>query len=137
MAGPHPGQLGVAPPPAAARVAGLPAARRARRWVPPLAAGALLVVAVILVTGLWHPGFFRTTELDIVQAQKSIQQLLADPAQGYGPGHVGDVVCNSGRNPAVTAGGSFICTVSIDGAARQLTATFQNDRGDFLISVPK
>ncbi|SBS78783.1 conserved hypothetical protein [uncultured Mycobacterium sp.] len=102
------------------------------------ALGALaVVVAVVLVTGFWVPGFFTRTELDITQAQNNIQTLLSDDVSGYGPGHVRDAVCNHGRNPVVKKGATFVCNVSIDGVKREITATFQDDNGAYQISLPQ
>ncbi|EHB46451.1 DUF4333 domain-containing protein [Mycolicibacterium vinylchloridicum] len=102
------------------------------------AVGALtVVVAAVLIMGFWTPGFFTRTELDITQAQNNIQTLLSDDVSGYGPGHVRDVVCNQGRNPIVEKNATFVCAVSIDGVKREITATFQDSKGAYQISLPQ
>lgn len=98
---------------------------------------ATVVVAAVLVMGFWVPGFFTRTELDVTQAQNNIQVLLSDDVSGYGPGHVRDVVCNQGRNPLVEKDATFVCAVSIDGVKREITATFQDDKGAYQISLPQ
>jgi hypothetical protein len=41
-----------------------------------IAAVALVLVAIVLVTGFWAPGFFVTTKLDVNKAQSGVQQVL-------------------------------------------------------------
>ena len=97
----------------------------------------VLVVAVVAVTGFWKPGFFVTTKLDIGAAQKGVQQILTDEANGYGAKNVKDVKCNDGQNPKVQKGSTFDCEVSIDGTKRQVTVTFQDDNGTYEVGRPK
>lgn len=98
---------------------------------------AAIVVAVVLVLGFWQPGFFVTTKLDINKAQAGVQQILSDETNGYGAKKVKDVKCNDGQDPVVKKGGSFECSVSIDGAKRQLTVTFQDNKGTYEVGRPK
>jgi len=98
---------------------------------------AAIIVAVVLVTGFWKPGFFVTTKLDIDAAQTGVQRILTDQANGYGAKNVQDVKCNDGQNPKVEKGGTFDCEVSIDGTKRQVTVTFQDDRGTYEVGRPK
>jgi hypothetical protein len=100
------------------------------------ALGALLLVAV-LVLGFWQPGFFVTTKLDVNKAQQGVQQILTDEASGYGAKNVSDVKCNNGQNPTVKKGDTFTCEVSIDGTKRQVTVTFQDDKGTYEVGRPK
>jgi hypothetical protein len=94
-------------------------------------------VAVVLVMGFWKPGFFVTTKLDIGAAQSGVQQILSDEANGYGAKNVKDVKCNSGQSPTVKKGDTFNCEVSIDGTKRQVTVTFQDDKGTYEVGRPK
>ena len=94
-------------------------------------------LAVILVLGFWAPGFFVTTQLDVSKAQAGVQQVLTDSTNGYGAKNVKDVKCNNGQNPTVKKGASFDCDVSIDGTKRQVTVTFQDNRGTYEVGRPK
>jgi hypothetical protein len=98
---------------------------------------AALVVAAVLILGFWKPGFFVTTKLDVNKAQQGVQQILTDQANGYGAKNVQDVKCNSGQNPAVRKGDTFTCEVSVDGTKRQVTVTFQDDKGTYEVGRPK
>jgi len=98
--------------------------------------GALLLAA-LLVLGFWKPGFFVTTKLDVNKAQQGVQQILTDEAGGYGAKNVNDVRCNNGQNPTVRKGDTFNCEVSIDGTKRQVTVTFQDDKGTYEVGRPK
>jgi|EndMetStandDraft_7_1072992.scaffolds.fasta_scaffold00934_10 uncharacterized protein DUF4333 len=98
---------------------------------------AAIIVAVVLVMGFWKPGFFVTTKLDITAAQTGVQQILTDEANGYGAKNVKDVKCNDGSSPTVKKGDTFNCEVSIDGTKRQVTVTFQDDKGTYEVGRPK
>ena len=98
---------------------------------------ATILVAVVLVLGFWEPGFFVTTKLDVNKAQAGVQQILADNTNGYGAKNVKDVKCNNGQNPTVKKGASFDCDVSIDGSKRQVTVTFQDNKGTYEVGRPK
>jgi hypothetical protein len=98
---------------------------------------AAILVAVILVLGFWQPGFFVTTKLDVSKAQAGVQKILTDNTNGYGAKNVKDVKCNNGQNPTVKKGGSFDCDVSIDGTKRQVTVTFQDNKGTYEVGRPK
>ena len=93
-------------------------------------------VAVILVLGFVAPAFFVTKQLDVTKAQAGVQQILTDETNGYGAKNVKDVKCNGGKNPEVKKGGSFDCNVSIDGAPRKVTVTFQDDKGTYEVGRP-
>ena len=101
-----------------------------------IAYGAVLLVAG-LILGFWQPGFFVTTKLDDNKAQQGVQQILTDEASGYGAQNVSDVKCNNGQNPTVKKGDTFTCEVSIDGTKRQVTVTFQDDKGTYEVGRPK
>jgi hypothetical protein len=98
---------------------------------------AVLIVAVVLVLGFWKPGFFVTTKLDVNAAQTGVAQILGDEANGYGAKNVKDVTCNDGNSPTVKKGDTFDCEVSIDGTKRQVTVTFQDDKGTYEVGRPK
>ena len=98
---------------------------------------AALVVAVVAVLGFWKPGFFVTTKLDVGSAQSGVKQILTDESNGYGAKNVKDVKCNNGQSPTVKKGETFDCEVSIDGTKRQVTVTFQDDKGTYEVGRPK
>jgi Domain of unknown function (DUF4333) len=98
---------------------------------------AALVVAAVLILGFWKPGFFVTTKLDVNTAQQGVAQILSDETNGYGAKNVKDVKCNNGQNPTVRKGDTFTCEVSIDGTKRQVTVTFQDDKGTYEVGRPK
>lgn len=100
-------------------------------------AAAAVGIAAFLILGLWKPGFLNTTKLDITVAQRSIEQLLSDKANGYGLAAVSDVTCNNGQNPTVRAGATFTCTLRIAGVPRQVNVTFDNSSGDYTVSPPR
>jgi uncharacterized protein DUF4333 len=101
--------------------------------------GALLVVIIgaVVVLGFITPGWFVTTKLDVNAAQTGVQQILTDEANGYGAKNVKDVKCNDGQSPTVKKGDTFNCEVSIDGTKRQVTVTFQDDKGTYEVGRPK
>lgn len=96
-----------------------------------------VVLAAVLILGFWKPGFFVTTKLDVGKAQQGVQQILTDEAGGYGAKNVSDVKCNNGQNPTVKKGDTFNCEVSIDGTKRQVTVTFQDNKGTYEVGRPK
>jgi hypothetical protein len=98
---------------------------------------AAVVIVVVLVLGFWAPGFFVTTKLDINKAQAGVQQILTDETNGYGAKNVKDVRCNNGQDPTVKKGATFDCEVSIDGTKRQVTVTFQDNKGTYEVGRPK
>lgn len=130
---PQPGQYPPYAPPGAEE-----AGKKSSRLVGTIMAalGALALLAV-LVLGFWKPGFFVSTKLDVDKAQQGVQQILTDEANGYGAKNVKDVRCNNGQNPDVKKGDTFTCEVSIDGTKRQVTVTFQDDKGTYEVGRPK
>jgi hypothetical protein len=98
---------------------------------------AFLLIAVVLVLGFWEPGFFVTTKLDVKKAQAGVQQVLADETNGYGARNVKDINCNHGQDPTVKKGGTFDCSVSIDGAQKHVTVTFQDNKGTYEVGRPQ
>lgn len=100
-------------------------------------AGLAVVVAVVLITGLWLPGYFNTDTLDVKAADTGVQQVLTDPTTGYGLPKVSDVACNKGQNPTITDGGTFTCTVTIAGNQRQVTVRFVGTDGTYAVGRPE
>ena len=98
---------------------------------------AALFLVVIGILGFVVPGFFVSTELDVNKANSGVQSILTDETNGYGAKNVKDVRCNNGANPQVKKGGTFDCTVSIDGAAKRVTVTFQDDKGTYEVGRPQ
>ncbi len=131
----QPGQYGQYPGPYGQPQAG---PKRSRKVIGTVAGVfAAIVVAVVLVLGFWQPGFFVTTKLDVSKAEAGVQQILTDDTNGYGAKNVKDVKCNNGQNPTVKKGSSFDCDVSIDGTKRQVTVTFQDNKGTYEVGRPK
>ncbi len=95
------------------------------------------IVLVVLILGFVAPGFFKTKELNVAAAQAGVQQVLSDKSTGYGATNVDGVTCNNGENPKVEKGATFTCDVRIDGADRQVTATFVDDDGSYEVGPPK
>ena len=96
-----------------------------------------LIAIVIVVLGFFTPGWFVEKRLDVNAAQTGVAQVLGDEANGYGAKNVSDVNCNDGANPEVKEGDTFTCEVSIDGTKRQVTVTFQDDKGTYEVGRPK
>lgn len=118
-------------------VPGTAAKRSIAHLSPVIAACAGVGILILLVLGFWKPGFFVTTKLDVDKAQQGVQQILADPTNGYGAKNVKDVRCNNGQSPVVKQGDTFTCEVSIDGTKRQVTVTFQDNSGTYEVGRPK
>jgi hypothetical protein len=97
----------------------------------------VIVVAAVLVTGFWKPGFFVTTKLDVNKAQQGVQQILTDQTNGYGVKSADNVKCNNGQNPVVKKDATFTCDVSVDGQKKQVTVTFQDNTGTYEVGRPK
>ncbi|WP_078311709.1 MULTISPECIES: DUF4333 domain-containing protein [unclassified Mycobacterium] len=98
---------------------------------------AAVILIVVLVTAFLAPGWAMTTTLDVGKAQEGVTKVLTDETNGYGAKNVKDVKCNDGKNPEVKKGATFNCDVSIDGTKRQVTVTFQNDKGTYEVGRPK
>ena len=97
---------------------------------------ALIALVVVVLGFLVGPRFFVTTELDVNKANAGVQQILTDETNGYGAKNVKDVKCNGGNNPKVSKGGTFDCNVTIDGAQRKVTVTFQDNDGTYEVGRP-
>jgi Domain of unknown function (DUF4333) len=97
----------------------------------------VIVVAAVLVTGFWKPGFFVTTKLDVNKAQQGVQQILTDQTNGYGVKSADNIKCNNGQDPVVKTDATFTCDVSVDGQHKQVTVTFQDNSGTYEVGRPK
>jgi hypothetical protein len=97
----------------------------------------VIVVAAVLVTGFWKPGFFITTKLDVTKAQQGVQQILTDQTNGYGVKSADNIKCNNGQDPVVKKDATFTCDVSVDGQHKQVTVTFQDNTGTYEVGRPK
>ena len=137
--GQYPGQPGQYNPYGMPGAPGGPEAGKKSAKAAGVLLGALAAVALlaVLILGFWKPGFFVTTKLDVNKAQQGVQQILTDESNGYGAKNVKDVKCNNGANPTVKKGDTFTCEVSIDGTKRQVTVTFQDDKGTYEVGRPK
>ncbi|WP_445169007.1 DUF4333 domain-containing protein [Mycolicibacterium sp. Dal123E01] len=120
------------PFPPGARPAG-----RSRRTLLIAGGAGVAVLAVVLITGLWVPGYFNTDTLDVQAANAGVQQVLTDPATGYGLPKVSDVACNHGQNPTITDGGTFTCAVTIGGSQRQVSVRFVGKDGTYAVGRPE
>jgi Domain of unknown function (DUF4333) len=98
----------------------------------------LIVIAAVVITGLWWPGwFYVTTKLDVNEAQKGVQKILTDPTNGYGVKSADNVKCNNGQDPVVQKDKTFTCDVRVDGQHKTVTVTFQDDKGTYEVGRPK
>jgi hypothetical protein len=117
---------------------GQPAKKRSGALIGGVAAAiGVVVIGAVLVLGFLWPGFFVTTKLDVSKAQAGVQQVLTDETNGYGAKNVKDVKCNGGSDPTVKKGGTFDCVVSIDGAQKHVTVTFQDNKGTYEVGRPQ
>jgi hypothetical protein len=95
------------------------------------------VEAVALAVGLVLLGTFKTTELDVTNAEAGVAQVLADPVNGYGAESVSSVRCNGGRNPEVEKGVSFACQAVVNGKQREVTVVIVDDDGTYEVDWPR
>lgn len=101
-----------------------------------LGAVVAVIVAALLITGFWLPGFLRSQQLDVNAVQNGVRQVLTDSSHGYGATNVTDVVCNNGANPTIKQGDTFTCDVTIGGDERQVTVTFGDNSGTYWVGAP-
>jgi Domain of unknown function (DUF4333) len=97
----------------------------------------LAVEVVVLAVGLVLLRMFKTTELDVVQAQEGVAQILLDPIDGYGATEVTDVRCNNGANPVIIKDHTFSCSVNIEGDRRHVTVIFVDGAGTYEVQAPE
>ncbi|RAU91946.1 DUF4333 domain-containing protein [Mycolicibacter senuensis] len=96
-----------------------------------------LVLAMLVTLVLRGVADSGPVELDVGHAQDGVWRVLTDPVNGYGRDDVTDVRCNNGVNPRVRKGGSFTCTVIVDGVQRQVLAEFADDAGTYEVDRPR
>lgn len=96
----------------------------------------LAVEVVALLVGVSMLRTSKTIELDINQAQRGVEQVLADTASGYGVTNISNIRCNDGVNPPVKKDGTFKCEATIDGRQRQITVVFVDDNGTYEVGGP-
>lgn len=95
-------------------------------------AGALVVVAVVLVLGFVTPGFFVRSVFDAASVEKGVTQTLKG---SYNIAGVGTVTCPDGE--PVEVAHRFDCRVQINGADKTVTVTVKNDQGVYEVGHPK
>ncbi|RRO18056.1 DUF4333 domain-containing protein [Saccharopolyspora rhizosphaerae] len=95
-------------------------------------AGALLVIAVVLVLGFVAPGFFTRSVFDAASVAKGVTQTLKG---SYNIAGVGAVTCPDGQPVEVRH--RFDCQVSINGATKVVTVTVKNEDGVYEVGHPK
>ncbi|MGB5795132.1 MAG: DUF4333 domain-containing protein [Mycolicibacter algericus] len=96
-----------------------------------------LVLAVLVTLVLRGVADSGPVELDVGHAQDGVWRVLTDPINGYGRDDVTDVRCNNGVNPRVRKGGSFTCTVIVNGVQRRVLAEFADDAGTYEVDRPR
>jgi uncharacterized protein DUF4333 len=128
------------PAPARSRHARPTSTRRNRGQLPLLiAVGIIAIVAAaallwVLLSGL---DVLKGRVLDASKAEAGVRRILTDPVDGYGATSVSDVVCNNGRDPQITKGGTFTCSVVVDGRKRTVLVVFQDDKGTYEVDRPR
>jgi len=119
-----------------------PVPARRRRWTKRrvfIVAGIAVVALELgaLALGLGVLGTFKTTELDVTNAEAGVTQVLVDPVNGYGAQSVSGVRCNGGRNPKIEKGHSFTCQAVVNGEQREVTAVIVDDDGTYEVDWPR
>lgn len=99
----------------------------------------VIVLAAAAVVLFWKPGYLNKTVFDQDALQDGVTMILTnaatdDPA-GYGYDDVADVICPA--DAAVTAGDSFTCTATVDGAESTITVTVVDAEGTYKVGLPK
>lgn len=104
-----------------------------------LGVGLIAIAAAVVAVMAAMSGFDVLTGkvLDATKAEAGVQRILLDPDDGYGAANVSDVVCNDGKDPEITKGASFTCTVVIDGRRRQVLVVFSDDNGTYSVDRPR
>lgn len=96
-----------------------------------------MAAAVLLWVVLSGLDVLKGKVLDASKAEAGVRRILTDPVDGYGATSVSDVVCNNGRNPQITKGGTFTCSVVVDGRKRTVLVVFQDDTGTYEVDRPR
>ncbi len=96
------------------------------------------IEAVVLLGGLSRLGHLGGgTQLDVAKVQAGVQQILSDPASGYGANTVTWVSCNGGRNPSAAKATSFTCAVTVNGVQRHVNVVVADDHGTYEVDRPR
>ncbi|MCV6977935.1 DUF4333 domain-containing protein [Mycobacterium bourgelatii] len=93
------------------------------------------VVAVVLMSG--GVGNKDVKKIAVADVQTEVPKVLVDRTNGYVAGDIKDVRCNDGKDPTVKKGDTFTCTASVRGKQHQLTVTFQDDDGTYVVGMPQ
>ncbi len=102
----------------------------ARTWLLAAAGGVALIVAILLITAFWLPGW-APKSLSQTAVQDGVKQILT---RDYQAADVSNVSCPSGEK--VAKGHSFSCTVTIGGQQQQVKVTLLDDDGKYEVSRP-
>ena len=96
-----------------------------------------MLLALILVLGVPEAGlFFVTTKLDVNKAQQGVQLRPTRPTV-TAPRTSRTSVTRTARIRRSRRAIPSICEVSIHGTKRQVTVTFQDDKGTYEVGLPK
>ncbi|CAM3270456.1 hypothetical protein BST27_21755 [Mycobacterium intermedium] len=76
-------------------------------------------------------------KISVADVQTEVPKVLVDRTNGYVAGDIKDVRCNDGKDPTVKKGDTFTCTASVRGKQHQLTVTFQDDNGTYVVGLPQ
>jgi hypothetical protein len=98
---------------------------------------ALVVLIIAAVVLFWVPGVLtnKTKSFDASQVQQGVTKILTTaPPNGYGLSGIAGVSCPSGQK--VTAGSTFTCSLTQDGAAKTVTITVVDSSGTYTVGVP-
>ena len=99
--------------------------------------GAVVVLIIAAVVLFWVPGVLTngTKTFDSSQVQQGVTKILTEaPPAGYGLTGIADVSCPSDQK--VTAGTTFTCNLTQDGAAKSVTISVVDDSGTYTVGVP-
>lgn len=96
--------------------------------------GVALVAVVFMKSGVVNKDVKKIAVADV---QTEIPKVLVDRTNGYVSGDIKDVKCNNGHDPTVKKGDTFTCTASVRGKQHQLTVTFQDDNGTYVVGLPQ
>ncbi|WP_132994295.1 DUF4333 domain-containing protein [Gordonia zhaorongruii] len=93
-----------------------------------------LLAAIILITAFVWPNWAKGG-LSQESVESGVQSILNQPEpDGYGIQDVKDVECPSGQD--AEEGVTFTCSVSVDGANKNVTVTVKDSDGTFEVSRP-
>ena len=92
---------------------------------------ALLVAGIVGFLGFVTPGFFLIRVLDPAAVQTGVQKVLTND---YGLTGVDRVICGDGNR--VTAGTTFECRATVDGAQVTVPIRVTTDAGDYEVGRP-